>query len=204
MSSVDIVLLIIIAAFAMTGWRVGIIHALGSLIGAVAGIYLASRYYQGFAAWLIHFTGWSGDFAKILCFILAFVIINRLVGFGFWILDKVFGIFTRLPFIHGLNNFLGLVFGLLEGIIVVGISIYFINKFALKIDFLKSLAQSNVALFSLKFSAFLWPLMPKDIVDIFNQLTQFALPSWLKLPAVSIPPTFTLPKELTLPTVKSN
>ncbi len=185
MSLVDVILIVVIGGFAFTGWRAGLVHTLGALLGTVLGVYFASRYYENFAALIMKWTGWQDNFSKVLTFIIAFVVINRLIGLGFWLLDRTFGLITRLPFIHGLDSFLGLIFGLIEGMIVVGISVYFINKFPIKPDFIKSLAESSVALYCVHFSAFLWPLMPKELLTIVNTFSQFTLPGNFTLPNFS-------------------
>ena len=62
----DIILLIIIAGFAMFGFWFGLIHTLGSLLGTVFGAYLASRYYEPMADWLINITGWGENISKVV------------------------------------------------------------------------------------------------------------------------------------------
>src|SRR3990167_126080 len=136
----DIILLVIIGCFGIFGLAFGLVQTLGSLIGTVMGVYLASRFYEQLAAWLSNLTGWTCNFPKVLMFIIAFVIINRLIGFLFFLIDKIFGIVTHLPFIKGLNRLLGLAFGITEGVIVLGIVLYIINKFPLSQDFMNALA----------------------------------------------------------------
>ena len=96
-------------------------------------------------------------------FILAFLIINRLIGFGFYLIGKATSFFTRLPFVSGLNRILGFVFGLFEGIVVIGISLYFINKYPLGQNFMDALAHSKIAPYIIKATSFLWPLIPQAI-----------------------------------------
>lgn len=163
MSFFDIVLLIIIGGFALFGLWFGLVHTLGSLIGTVLGVYLAARFYAPVAAWLMHITGWNGNFAKVLVFILAFIIIDRLVGLAFYFVDKFFSIFTHLPFLHSIDRLLGLVFGVLEGAIVLGISFYFINKFPLSPNFMAQFAASKVAPTCISVAAVLWPFIPQAI-----------------------------------------
>ncbi len=185
MSFVDVILIVIIGGFAIAGYRAGFIHTLGSLVGTVLGVYFASRYYETFAALIMKWTGWEDNFSRILTFIVAFFIINRLIGLLFWFLDRTFGLVTRLPFIHSIDSMLGLVFGLLEGMIVIGISVYFINKFPVKADFMKSVAQSNVALYCVHFSSFLWPLLPKELVNVVNTFSKYTLPGNFTIPEFS-------------------
>lgn len=171
----DIILLVIIGCFGIFGLAFGLVQTLGSLIGTVVGVYLASRFYEQLAAWLAGVTGWTGNFPKVLMFIIAFVIINRLVGFLFFVIDKLFGIITRLPFIKGINRLLGLAFGILEGIIVLGIVLYIINKLPLNQGLMNALAGSKIAAGCIYIASILWPLIPQALQalqDTFNNLTR--------------------------------
>lgn len=163
MSFFDIILLIIIGGFALFGLWFGLVHTLGSLIGTVLGVYLAARFYAPVAAWLMHITGWNGNFSKVLVFILAFIIINRLVGLAFYFIDKLLSIVTRLPFIHSIDRLLGFAFGILEGAIVLGVSFYFINKFPLSPNFMNHVAASKVVPLCVAISSILWPFIPQAI-----------------------------------------
>lgn len=125
----DVILLIIIAGFALFGLWFGFIHTLGSLFGTLLGVYLASRYYDVLSVWLVHITGWDGNAARVIMFILAFFVINRLVGLVFWLVDRLLSIVTRLPFLSSINRMGGLVAGFLEGLITVGIAMILFDQF---------------------------------------------------------------------------
>jgi len=172
MSLIDIILIIIIAGFGMFGFWFGLIHTLGSLIGTIAGAYLASRYYEPMADWLTGATGWGENFSRVFMFIIAFIIINRLVGFAFWIVDKVTSIFTGLPFIKGINRLLGLIFGLFEGVLTIGLIIYFIERFPLGSWFMEHLADSTIAPFTTALATVLIPLLP-DALRILRSTVDY-------------------------------
>lgn len=160
MSLFDLVLLIIIGGFGLFGFWFGLIHTLGSLVGTVAGVFLASRYYEPLAAWLTTITGWGGNFPRVLTFIIAFILINRLVGLAFWIIDQLLSIVTRLPFVNSLNRMLGLIFGFFEGTLVLGMVFFFIVRFPVGPQFMAWLAASKVAPYTVGAAALLWPLLP--------------------------------------------
>ncbi len=163
MSIFDIVLIIIIAGFALFGLWFGLVHTLGSLVGTVFGVYLASRYYEPVANWIIGFSGWSQNYVKVIVFVVSFMLITRLVGFVFWLIEKVLSIFTRMPFIRGLDRILGMVFGILEGAIVLGISLFFIARFPISLTFMNGLASSQVAPPLVKLASILLPLLPEAL-----------------------------------------
>ncbi len=163
MSIFDIVLLVIISSFALFGLWFGLVHALGSLIGTAFGVYLASRYYESTAGWLINFTGWNQNYVRVIIFVVTFLLITRLVGFLFLIMEKILTIFTRLPFIHGLDRLLGAIFGTLEGAIVIGVSLFFISRFPINLAFMEGMANSQLAPPLVKLASILIPLFPEAI-----------------------------------------
>ena len=56
-------------------------------------------------------------------------LISRLVGLGFYLLEKVLGFLSWIPFAKSVNRILGAVFGLLEGLAVDGALVFFIVKY---------------------------------------------------------------------------
>ena len=159
----DIALLLIIFGFGVVGWRFGLVHALGSLAGTILGVYLASRWYAPVADWIINTTHWSSNFSRVVVFIIVFLIINRVVGIAFFLINKALSIITRLPIIHGINKLLGFGFGIIEGVLVVGIILYFVNKFPLDARFMNQAAQSKIAPYCVQAASILWPFIPEAI-----------------------------------------
>ena len=137
----DVLLIIIIGVFGLFGFFFGLVHTLGSLIGTFVGVYVASRYYGTLAGWLIAITGWNANFSKIIIFVIAYFVINRLVGLGFWFIDKILSLVTKLPFINSVNKVLGLIFGLVEGALVIGMGLYLVGKFPLGERFMNAAAD---------------------------------------------------------------
>ncbi len=162
----DFALILIIGGFGLFGLWFGFVHTIGSLVGTVAGVYLAGNYYEPVANWLISTTGWGANFSKVLMFIIVFFVINRLVGLVFWILDKFLSFFTHLPFINGIDRILGMVFGLLEGALGLGIIFYFIGKFPVGIQFMGWITESKIVPSLVKLASVLWPLLPDAIKTI--------------------------------------
>lgn len=174
MSIFDFSLLVIIAGFGLFGLWFGLIHTLGSMVGTVLGVYLAVRYFEPVAALIVKYTGWGGNLPKVLMFAIAFIVINRLVGLLFWILGKGLGLVTRLPFIRSLDRLLGLIFGLVEGVLVLGVCLYFIGKFPVGEGFMGALKQSRVAPELVKPVSVMLPLVPEAI-----KTAKGALDNWL-------------------------
>jgi len=163
MGVIDIIILIIIGGFALFGLWFGLVQTVGSLIGMVFGVFLATRYYEPAAALLSRITGWEGNLSRVIMFVIAFLIINRLVGFAFWIVNKFLKIFTSMPFVRSLDRMLGLAFGVVEGLFTVGMIIYFIERFPLSERFMFYLAQSELAPIMVGAVGILLPLAPEAL-----------------------------------------
>ena len=163
MSLFDVILIIIIGGFAMFGFWFGMFHTLGSLLGIFFGVYVACRFYEPMAAWLANITGWESNHAKVLMFIIAFVIINRLVGFGFWIVDKMTSFVTSMPFLNSLNRYLGVIIGLFEGVITLGLIFYFIERVPLSDRFMDWMSGSSIVPFLVDSAAILIPILPEAL-----------------------------------------
>lgn len=163
MGAFDIILLIIIGGFGVAGFMFGFIHTFGSLLGTVFGVYLASRYYDILADLLIGILGWGGNGLRFVMFVVAFLIINRLVGLLFWFMSKTLKLAATLMMLNIVNRILGVLFGVFEGVVTVGIAIYFIDKYPLSQKLMEMIANSDVAPHALKVANILLPLIPKAI-----------------------------------------
>ena len=173
MSLLDVILIIIIASFGLFGLWFGLIHTLGSLLGTILGVFLATRYYETAANWLMNITGWQPNFSKVIIFIIVFFLINRLVGLAFWLMNKILGFLTKLPFISGINRFLGMLFGALEGAIGLGMIFYFIGKYPLAEYFMQYLGESFLIPHLVSLAAVLLPFVPEALKAIESSIEYF-------------------------------
>lgn len=163
MEMADIILLGIIVLFGIIGLAAGFVHAVGSFLGLVVGVYLASRFYSPVADWLMGMIGRESNFIRVLMFVIAFILITKLVGLVFFLIEKVFNIVKFIPFVKTFNRFLGFLLGLVEGIVSVGMVIFFIDKFPLSEQLMSALANSVVASYTEGIASILWPLLPQAI-----------------------------------------
>jgi membrane protein required for colicin V production len=120
MGLVDILIVVIIGGFALLGFFFGFVHTIGNLIGTVVGIAVASRTSGAFSE---NFGGGGGG--KVLAFLILFFLISRVIGVLFWLVDKVGGVISFIPFAGAFNRVLGAIFGLVEGLLTVGVLLYF-------------------------------------------------------------------------------
>lgn len=160
MSAIDLALLAIIAVFGVLGFFFGFVHTLGSLLGTLLGAYVAGRYYEPLANWIISLTGWGENISKVAVFMVAFILINRAVGFVFWFIDRTLSLVTRLPFVASINRILGAILGALEGFITIGLVVYFASKFPIGAPVMAALGASRVVPGAVAIAAVLLPLLP--------------------------------------------
>lgn len=117
----DLIIIIVVFAFAFYGLFFGFISTLGSLAGTIVGIYISSR----LVGPIMSLFGMDGFVAQIVIFIILFLIISKLFGIIIWGLEKVWGVFKIIPFTGLLDRILGLILGFIEGVLVVAIVMYF-------------------------------------------------------------------------------
>jgi uncharacterized membrane protein required for colicin V production len=160
---IDVVFIVIISGFSLFGLWFGLVHTLGSLLGTIFGAYVASRYYEPVAQWLIGITGWDDNSSRVLVFIVLFFTLNRLFGLAFAIADRFLGIVTKMPFVNSMNKFLGMLFGFIEGLLSIGLIIYFVERFPLTDKIMERLADSTIAPYASKIASVFLPLLPQAL-----------------------------------------
>lgn len=137
----NIVLAVLVLGFIGAGMKDGFIETLGRIVGAVVG-FIAAR------AWSLPVASFLGalvplDWSRLIAFIFIFLVITRLIGYAFQLLDGAFRILSVLPFLKSINSLLGAVLGLVEGLILVGGVIYLVTTFKL-VPWLSALFASSV------------------------------------------------------------
>lgn len=165
MTFFDLILLLILFGFVWFGFWFGLIHSLGGIFGIILGAVLASRWYEPVAAKLLFVFGGNMNAAKVVCFIILFVIIWRLVGLIFSIINKVFNLFTFLPFLKTINRLAGALVGFLEGALILGLVLFFLTKFPIG-GLGQSIANSTSAQFLITIAKILWPLLPMGLKEL--------------------------------------
>ncbi|GEM_PF-529117 len=145
---VDAVLAIILGSFIVSGYRRGLIQTLGQAVGAVAGFWIARQW----SGWLSHllspFFSSRAGLVHFVAFVIIFLIVDRLAGFVFWLLDKGLKIITILPFLSTIHQLLGALLGAIEGVLLIGASSYLILTLRLDPTLLVFVQHSSIAMFT--------------------------------------------------------
>ncbi|MFA6533638.1 MAG: CvpA family protein [Patescibacteria group bacterium] len=159
MLTFDLALLIILGLFALLGLISGFIQALGTLLGVLLGAFVAGHYYQLAAGWGSFLWG-DGNWGRLISFFLILIIVSRLVGLLFYLVNRIFEIISIIPFLKTINRLVGLVFGLLEGLCVVSLTVYFLSQYPVSAWLTAQMATSAVAPWLLLGVKILLPLLP--------------------------------------------
>ncbi len=164
MSILDIILITLLALSAFSGLRKGLIRSLGSIIALILGAYIASNFYLNFQIWTSQWVNINEATAKILAFILLFIIASRAIALIFYLLEKTFNMLAIIPGSKYINNILGGVFGLLEGALFLGLIFHVSSQYILfDGQFFNILSESFVIPYLTSFVDLILPILPKAI-----------------------------------------
>ena len=166
MSTIDIIILVVLALFVWKGIKMGLIEAVGGIVGLFVGVFFAGRYYVEAADMLKGLLFGSEILANVLGFLLIFILVNRAVALVFWIIDRIFNIIAIIPFLKTFNRLLGGIFGLLEGLIFIGIIIFFLSLMPFTGNLQKSVAGSRFAPIMETIGKIADPFIPDTIINL--------------------------------------
>ncbi len=162
MQIIDVVFLLVLSGFVFYGLFFGLIRSIGSFLGVVIGAFLASRFYLPVSDWIDQIFFGYNNLGKVFVFLILFSLINRLVAFLFYLLDRAFSIIAIIPFLKTFNRLGGAALGFLTGSLFIGIMLYFVSRYAVLESLVGHwLASSQWAPFFLRFAEKAVPLFPE-------------------------------------------
>lgn len=124
MSAADIIIIIVIAFFAIKGLICGLIKEAAGIAATIIGLFLAVN----FSGWLSNFILEKGWFEPKYIEIISFTIIFLGVIILVIILSKLLNKFADAIKIQWLNKLAGFVFGACKGALIVAAACYLINR----------------------------------------------------------------------------
>lgn len=181
MPTVDLILLIILGGFILYGFWFGLIHTLGGLVGVIIASIVSTRLYAPVADWAQAIFGGSENIVKVIVFIILFILITRIVGFLFFIVDRIFNFISVLPFLKTINRLAGSVLGFIEGVFLVGGILFVIAVFPVGERVESAIQHSNVARYLVNTYRVIVPLLPAQLRE-FNPSDYFEIPAVPELP----------------------
>ncbi len=164
----DILLLISAFGFVWGGFWTGLIQTIGGIVGLFVGQFIASRFYEQFAGAVQPVFGGNPIASKVFAFILIFLLVTRLVGVAFWLVNKVFHMIAIVPGMKLVNKLGGAALGLLEASLFIGISLQFLSRLPISTGLAETIKNSAIATYFLNISGWLVPLFPKILKDSTN------------------------------------
>ena len=177
MTPLDIGLIIILFFFVATGFRYGLIITFGTLVGLIAGVYVGGMYFERVGAFLLDIFAGNENLAKVVAFVLIFLLTARIVGLVFWAINKAFKIISVIPFLSSFNRLGGALFGFLEGAIFLGVALMFVDKYPFSDSIIPAVQASEVAQWLLGYGKLFAPLLPDAVRAIESKVNlPFDLP----------------------------
>jgi uncharacterized membrane protein required for colicin V production len=152
-------LLVLLFGFVLFGLWFGFIHALGSLLGTVVGALIAGRLYEPIASWISSATSWDANVLRVVCFLVIFVVVNRTLGLLLYVVERIFRFLSIIPFVRTIDRLLGGILGFLEGVFVLGLTLYVASRIVTG-PLAAAIPGSSVASWLMQTAGVLVPLLP--------------------------------------------
>ena len=166
MNWLDIVIIVIVALFGLTGlWRGAIRTAFG-IAGLVLGIILAGRYYGPFAALLSPGGASWAEIAAYAIILIATMIVAGVIG---WIVSRL----VRITLLGWLDRLVGGILGVGIGLLLFAAMLAIVSKYLP--GSLETISQSALARFLIEGFPLLLALLPEEfdfIRDLFSRSGQ--------------------------------
>ncbi|MFH1838097.1 MAG: CvpA family protein [Candidatus Kuenenbacteria bacterium] len=180
MNILDTILIIIILLFIIFGLRMGIVHMFGAVVGTVVGVIVGGLFYNYLASYIEFIFLGNTNLARVICFAIIFILIDRLIGFIFSLIAKSSNLIAKMPFIKTINRLGGGILGLVEANLWLGMILFILTKYSIYPAFDQLLATSNFVGPLISFASFLIPLLPKELINL-----AFSLPNFSKFSNIS-------------------
>lgn len=173
LSWLDLLIVLSVFGYVWGGLWTGLIQSIGGLVGLFLGEIIASRYYLHFSNTVAPVFNGNQILAKIFAFILIFLLVTRLVGLAFFLVNKIFNFFAIVPGLKMLNRLGGALFGFLEGGLFVGITLQFMVRLPISPHLTQLIHNSMLATYFLGLTAWMVPLFPKALKDVTSAVDKY-------------------------------
>ncbi len=169
MNHVDIILAIPLTIGAIRGFARGFILEAASLVGLVAGVFLAATFAQLVGQLILSMVQWNPIAVKIIAFVITFIIVYIIVFAIARFVEKIF----KLTGLNMLNRLAGIVAGTLKIAFILSIVLIFFNHLNRKNALMSDEVQNSSFLYD-KIAAFVPSVLPaKDFFTVRNTVVKF-------------------------------
>lgn len=145
----------------LAGARSGFIFWVGTVLGFIAGIYIAGIYYPELSG-LIGDSGW----AKLIAFKILLILCSVLGGIAAKIINKLFNLIKWIPFLKTANRILGGLLAVIVNVLFISIVLYFASHIYISDILTQTIAESRIAAILLIISTVVSWVLPDDITDL--------------------------------------
>lgn len=146
MHIVDIVFLVLFAIFAFKGYNDGLIYSVLEVIFLLVSMFVAVLYMSELSEYLTSFLFLLGDSViQVISFAILFFATRILLGF----FGNIVKIVNKMPILGSLNKWLGALFGLIKGMLILSIIIFLLETYKvtsfIKEDLSESIAYEHLS-----------------------------------------------------------
>jgi membrane protein required for colicin V production len=145
---IDIVVIILAVVFMVKGYKLGLIKQLTAILAIIMAIYVAQEQYTIIAGFLTKEFSLTSKLAEVLSFFIIIITVTLVINYIGYFLTQLLDII----FLSFIDNFGGLLFGLIKGFLILYIGLLLLN--IIPVDLVeKEIAQSYFAPKILSFSS---------------------------------------------------
>jgi membrane protein required for colicin V production len=159
----DLIIILVLAGFAIYGWKSGLISAVGRIAGIFVGAFIAGQYYTEVASYFAKISFGSEMLQNAIAFIVLFGITSQLIGLIFYSADKVFNVVAIIPGLKSINRIGGAILGILEGALVISVVLYIAYLFPFSALLDGFIIDSAWAHFFIGLSNIIGPFIPDSL-----------------------------------------
>ncbi len=160
MSWLDLAFIVVLLIFIIQGWFVGFFHILTSLIASVLGVFLAGQFYEGLSDRFGYLLNFGREWNLLLSFIAIYIVTTKVFSLLVWGATHSLGLHPAGWLTRTFNRGLGALLALAEGIIILGLTVYLLQRLPFSEIYQQGLASSMLAPILLSAIAWLIPLLP--------------------------------------------
>ncbi|MBT6254283.1 CvpA family protein [Candidatus Uhrbacteria bacterium] len=176
MMILDLVILGIIAGFAIYGFAAGFVHTLSSLVGTIFSIIVAVHTHVTVAFWILP-DAMAGQFwAQITVFFFILALGSKLVQILVEVIGKAFNVVSIIPFTKTLNRILGVVLGLLEGVLIAGAALFVATSLPNLPEVFQTALDGSIMASTVVFVSMLLGALFPEASERASELIQASLP----------------------------
>ncbi|MBI2984775.1 MAG: CvpA family protein [Candidatus Kerfeldbacteria bacterium] len=173
MSWLDWLLLLTLFSFVWGGFWTGLIQSIGGVVGLLVGVIVASHYADQFGQVLTPVFAGQEVWASIAAFFLLFLLVTRLIGLLFVLVNRIFNLVAIVPGMKLVNRLGGAAFGFLEGALFLGVMLQYAVRLPLGPRLSEAIAESSWAKMLMTVAAWLVPLFPPALKGAEKAIDRF-------------------------------